>query len=521
MEYQQSATMERHGGYGFGNHQEAHHYDYYQQNHQDYHHSGHHHHHLNDEPIASYDGGSGGFGSHFRKRRWQNFANDAHTDSGSHAKLYIQPVPRAANEEDVWPVFANYGRVFEVILPRDKRTNQRLGGYCFVKYATAEEADTAIRALDNQYTFHGEMAPIRVKYADGERGHASKPLARAPVPGPYTGASVENLYIGGLSRQTSKQEIQEVFSAYGVVEDIYIVVDEMNQSRGYGFVKFSHRDMALAAIRALNENFTMRGCHQPLVVRFADPKKPRTGESRPGPGTGDSMGGHFLPNTSYSVANSSNSQLQPVSSLGNQKMADPSVVQPPLQSPLQWTPKAPQQIETPRSCQSSQQSMSEIQKQSHPIQISTQNLKQQQSVQVAAQETVCNPQTAATSSTIGLPSNQLTSTYSLECDWSEHTCPDGCKYYYNCMTCESKWEKPGEFVLFEQQLEKQQKLQNPSQLLHSPLLHISAQQLVETQKLKLPMEMDVLNLKDQLEEPSSLEMHHPLVRSERSPVTCV
>jgi len=27
---------------------------------------------------------------------------------------------------------------------------------------------------------------------------------------------------------------------------------------------------------------------------------------------------------------------------------------------------------------------------------------------------------------------------SLHCDWSEHICPDGYKYYYNCVTCESR-----------------------------------------------------------------------------------
>ena len=26
----------------------------------------------------------------------------------------------------------------------------------------------------------------------------------------------------------------------------------------------------------------------------------------------------------------------------------------------------------------------------------------------------------------------------LDCDWSERTCPDAYKYYYNCITCESK-----------------------------------------------------------------------------------
>ena len=35
------------------------------------------------------------------------------------------------------------------------------------------------------------------------------------------------------------------------------------------------------------------------------------------------------------------------------------------------------------------------------------------------------------------------------CDWSEHTSPDGKKYYYNAKTQESVWEKPKELEEFE------------------------------------------------------------------------
>lgn len=38
-------------------------------------------------------------------------------------------------------------------------------------------------------------------------------------------------------------------------------------------------------------------------------------------------------------------------------------------------------------------------------------------------------------SPMGRPSSWVEVT--LECDWSEHTCPDGFKYYYNCVTYES------------------------------------------------------------------------------------
>ncbi|KAL0414847.1 UNVERIFIED_CONTAM: Flowering time control protein FCA [Sesamum radiatum] len=51
----------------------------------------------------------------------------------------------------------------------------------------------------------------------------------------------------------------QIFSPYGRVEDVYLMRDEMKQSRGCGFVKYSQREMAQAAINALNGTYTMRG----------------------------------------------------------------------------------------------------------------------------------------------------------------------------------------------------------------------------------------------------------------------
>ncbi|XP_071940240.1 flowering time control protein FCA-like isoform X2 [Coffea arabica] len=188
-------------------------------------------------------------------------------DGGSFAKLFVGSVPRTATEEDIRPLFEVHGRLLEVALIRDKRTGQQQG-CCFIKYSTSEEADRAIRALHNQYTLPGGVGPIQVRYADGERERL--------------GAVEFKLFVGSLNKQATEREVEEIFTPYGHVEDVYLMRDDMRQSRGCGFVKYSHRDMALAAINALNGIYTMRGCDQPLTVRFADPKKPRLGESRGG-----------------------------------------------------------------------------------------------------------------------------------------------------------------------------------------------------------------------------------------------
>ncbi|XP_047259603.1 flowering time control protein FCA isoform X4 [Capsicum annuum] len=190
-------------------------------------------------------------------------------DEGGFAKLFVGSVPRTATEEDIRPLFEEEGRVLEVAFIKDKRTGQQQG-CCFIKYATSAEADRAIRALHNQYTLPGGFGPIQVRYADGERERL--------------GAVEYKLFVGSLNKQATEKEVEEIFSPYGRVEDVYLMRDDMKQSRGCGFVKYSHRDMAMAAINSLSGNYTMRGCDQPLTVRFADPKRPKPGEQPRGGG---------------------------------------------------------------------------------------------------------------------------------------------------------------------------------------------------------------------------------------------
>ncbi|XP_047329960.1 flowering time control protein FCA isoform X2 [Impatiens glandulifera] len=210
---------------------------------------------------------------------------------GNFAKVFVGSVPRTATEEDIRPLFEEFGNVIEVALIRDKRTGEQQG-CCFIKYPTSEEADRAIKGLHNQRILPGGTGPIQVRYADGERQRL--------------GAVEYKLFVGSMNKQATEKEIEEIFSPYGRVEDVYLMRDEMKQSRGCGFVKFASNDMALSAINALNGKYTMNGWDQPLIVRFADPKRPKLGETR-GPVFGSpDLGPRFQP-----------PEMRPVPNLGD------------------------------------------------------------------------------------------------------------------------------------------------------------------------------------------------------------
>jgi cold-inducible RNA-binding protein len=61
------------------------------------------------------------------------------------------------------------------------------------------------------------------------------------------------LYVGNLSFETSKNELQEMFAKAGTVESVSLIEDrETGRSRGFGFVEMSSKEEGAAAISKFN-----------------------------------------------------------------------------------------------------------------------------------------------------------------------------------------------------------------------------------------------------------------------------
>lgn len=78
------------------------------------------------------------------------------------------------------------------------------------------------------------------------------------------------LYVGGLSYDTTDEELKNYFGGAGTVTSASIIMDrEINRSRGFGFVEMSSEEEANKAIEMFNEKeFGGRT----LTVNIAKPK---------------------------------------------------------------------------------------------------------------------------------------------------------------------------------------------------------------------------------------------------------
>ena len=60
------------------------------------------------------------------------------------------------------------------------------------------------------------------------------------------------LFIGGLSRDAEEDEVRDMFKKHGKVTDFALMRDDAGNLRGFGFITFQSKDMADAAIAALD-----------------------------------------------------------------------------------------------------------------------------------------------------------------------------------------------------------------------------------------------------------------------------
>jgi RNA recognition motif-containing protein len=102
----------------------------------------------------------------------------------------------------------------------------------------------------------------------------------------------QKLYVGNLNFEANEDQVRELFSTFGEVQDVKIVMDRFTgRSRGFAFVRFGTSESAVKAKDALNGQ-PFQG--KTLVIDMArtEQREPRPmGERRERSGGGGGGGG--------------------------------------------------------------------------------------------------------------------------------------------------------------------------------------------------------------------------------------
>lgn len=133
----------------------------------------------------------------------------------------------------------------------------------------AEEAKHLIES--KHITLPGVNNVIQIRWADGEDQRLGVDETTIP-----------KLFVGSIPRQAQEENLKDVFSQFGLIEELVLMKDQDGSPKGCAFIKFKLKEDALIAVRFLNGNVFLMGSDKPIEVRFAETnkKKPATAEVR-------------------------------------------------------------------------------------------------------------------------------------------------------------------------------------------------------------------------------------------------
>ncbi|XP_063980818.1 ELAV-like protein 3 isoform X2 [Diachasmimorpha longicaudata] len=197
----------------------------------------------------------------------------------SKTNLIVNYLPQTMTQEEIRSLFSSIGEVESCKLIRDKVTEVTTAlsvagdslspgqfsfgqslGYGFVNYHRPEDAEKAINTLNG---LRLQNKTIKVSYA--------RPSSEA-----IKGA---NLYVSGLPKNMTQQDLENLFSPYGRIITSRILCDNITVRQfvtgggdnlpGVGFIRFDQRVEAERAIQELNGTIP-KGSSEPITVKFAN-----------------------------------------------------------------------------------------------------------------------------------------------------------------------------------------------------------------------------------------------------------
>ncbi|KAB8261234.1 hypothetical protein BDV32DRAFT_148792 [Aspergillus pseudonomiae] len=165
---------------------------------------------------------------------------------GTCSTLFVTNFPPEADENYIRGLFREYGEIIDVRFPSLKYNTHRR--FCYVQFKTSEAAHRATR-LDGTTVGKGLM--LTAKISDPSR----KQDRHGPI---YEGREI---HVSNVDFKASEPDLKELFSKYGTVELVRLPRKVDGGSKGFGYVVFSTKEEATAALTMDGQEYRLRTLH--------------------------------------------------------------------------------------------------------------------------------------------------------------------------------------------------------------------------------------------------------------------
>ncbi|OMJ11956.1 Nucleolysin TIA-1 isoform p40 [Smittium culicis] len=168
--------------------------------------------------------------------------------------LYVGNLDVRADEQMIFDIFSAVASVSSCKIFKDKHFLKNSVCYGFVEFPDHDSAEAAFKQMDGRKIFDFN---IRVNWATGGFSQAQEKVQ----------ANFQ-VYVGDLAPETTEDDVNSAFSGIAGIENFKLITDNVTgESKCYGFINFSSRDLAVSFI---NDSSNLLIKSRPVKINWAN-----------------------------------------------------------------------------------------------------------------------------------------------------------------------------------------------------------------------------------------------------------